>query len=272
MHPAWHPDTYPSPQSFTPMIHQAECIEYMAGCPDACFDAIIADPPYRTTNLAFDQAAPLDWAAWWAEAWRVVKPTGVVVLFAADLFTVDLILTQRANYRYRLVWEKSNNTGFLDASNRPMRSHEDVLLFARQFKASTYNVQKQPANRFTSGTTTAGLIKGKTHWGEGKGRVKWEDDGTRHPGSVLRFGSIKRADSLHPTQKPLNLMRWLVRSYTNPGETVLDCFAGSGSTGHACLLEGRRFVGTELNTEYCQTARARLAAVVATPSLFAQVE
>lgn len=250
------------------MLHQTDCLSYMAECAEASFDAIIADPPYRTTNLAFDVAEGMDWPAWWEQAWRVVKPTGVVVLFAADLFTVDLIMTQRTNYRYRLVWEKSNNTGFLDANNRPMRSHEDVLVFTRQFKASTYNVQKQAATRYTTSTTRDGLIQGQTHWGTGKGRTAWEDDGTRHPGSILKFASIKKQDSLHPTQKPLDLMRWLVRSYTNPGDTVLDCFAGSGSTGHACLVENRRFVGTELNPEYCEKARNRLRQVAAKPSLF----
>lgn len=248
-------------------LHQADCLEYMASQPTGGFDAIIADPPYMTTNLHFDKAPPLDWAAWWEQVWRVVKPSGVVVLFAADLFTVDLILTQRANYRYRLVWEKSNYTGFLDANNRPMRSHEDVLVFARQFKASTYNVQKQAATRYTTSTTRDGLIQGQTHWGAGKGRTAWEDDGTRHPGSILKFASVKKQDSLHPTQKPLDLMRWLVRTYTNPGDTVLDCFAGSGSTLAACLHEGRHGVGCETDADYSTKARQRLQAIMAAPML-----
>lgn len=248
-------------------LHNAECMEWLREQPAGAFDAIIADPPYCTTNLHFDQAPPLDWAAWWEQAWRVVKPTGVVVLFAADLFTVDLIQSQRENYRYRLVWEKSNFTGFLDSSNRPMRSHEDILVFARKFKASTYNVQKERAARRTSSTTRDGLIKGQTHWGEGKGRASWIDDGSRHPGSVLRFGSVKKTDCFHPTQKPTNLLRWLTRSFTNPGERVLDCFAGSGTTLAACLAEGRIGVGVERDAGYHVMAQKRLQLLASAPTL-----
>lgn len=249
-------------------LHHGDCQQFLVDEPTGKYDLLLIDPPYRTTNLAFDLARALNWATWWPQGWRVLKPTGAIVVFAADLFTVDLIQSQRENYRYRLVWEKSNYTGFLDANNRPMRSHEDILVFAKQFKASTYNVQKCRATHYTSSTTRDGLIEGQTHWGAGKGRMAWTDDGTRHPGSVLKFNSVKKQDCLHPTQKPVDLLRWLIRSYSNPGDTVLDCFAGSGSTLHACLLEGRHGVGVEQDADYYAKAQARLQRVVAKPQLF----
>ena len=245
-------------------LHHGEALAYMASLAPGSIDAIIADPPYLTTNLHFDKAPSMDWAAWWAQAWRVVKPSGVVVLFAADLFTVDLILTQRANYRYRLVWEKSRPSGFLDASRRPLRSHEDVLVFGRQPNGSTYNPQRTPRTGPNKGTTISpGTTK---HYG-GYLPASYTDDGTRHPTTVVRFGSVESASALHPTQKPLDLMRWLVRTYTNPGDTVLDCFAGSGSTLAACLMEGRHGVGCELDAGYYAKATARLQAIEAAPML-----
>ena len=248
-------------------LHQADCQAFLTSEPADKYNLLLIDPPYRTTNLKFDKAPGIDWATWWPEAWRVLKPNGLVIAFAADLFTVDLITSQREYYRYRLVWEKTNFTGFLDANQRPMRSHEDILFFAKKFKASTYNVQKCRAERYTSSTTRDGLIKGETHWGEGKRRMAWADDGTRHPASVLKFNSIKKQDSLHPTQKPVDLLRWLLRSYSNPGDLVLDCFAGSGSTLEACLLEKRYGVGVELDASYYAIAQTRLQLVMNRPQL-----
>ena len=245
-------------------LHNVECLAWMAAQPAGTFDALIADPPYLTTNLHFDKAPSMDWAAWWAQAWRLLKPSGVVVLFAADLFTVDLILTQRANYRYRLVWEKTCAQGFLDANRRPLKAHEDIVVFACLPNSSTFNPQKTKATRQRGGAiyrTNAG-----GHYGTA-GAITWEDDGQRFPVSVLKFGSIKKQESEHPTQKPLDLMRWLVRTYTNPGEVVLDCFMGSGSTLAACLMEGRHGVGCELDAGYYAKATARLQALAAAPML-----
>ena len=104
----------------------------MRQLPDASVDVIISDPPYHTTQLHYDRAPMIDWAAWWREANRVVKPTGTIVLFADDLFTIDLILTNRKQYRYRLVWEKTRRTRFLDANRRPLKAHEDILIFQRK--------------------------------------------------------------------------------------------------------------------------------------------
>ena len=113
-------------------LHLADCLDLMRQLPDASVDVIISDPPYHTTQLHYDRAPMIDWAAWWREANRVVKPTGTIVLFADDLFTIDLILTNRKQYRYRLVWEKTRRTRFLDANRRPLKAHEDILIFQRK--------------------------------------------------------------------------------------------------------------------------------------------
>ena len=244
-------------------LHNTDCLTWMEAQPVACFDAIIADPPYMTTNLHFDKAPALDWAAWWAQAWRVVKPSGVVVLFAADLFTVDLILTQRANYRYRLVWCKTMGTGFLDANRRPLRAHEDVLVFSQQPSETTYNPQRWQAQKLQN----AQGKRVQSHYGAIAEQTLQQRSLDRHPLSFIHFGSEPTTGRQHPTQKPLDLMRWLVRTYTNPGDTVLDCFAGSGSTLAACLMEGRNGVGCEMDSGYYAKATARLQAIQNTPQL-----
>lgn len=247
-------------------LHQAECLAWMEAQPAASFDAIIADPPYRTTNLHFDQGAGLDWAAWWAQAWRLLKPSGAVVLFAADLFTVDLILTQRTNYRYRLVWCKTMGTGFLNANKLPLKAHEDILIFGQDTSQATFNPQKSPGKPY--GSWRKAVPAG--HYGTQREESHGNPTGDRFPLSYLNFGSEPTTGRLHPTQKPVDLMRWLVRTYTNAGDTVLDCFAGSGSTLEACLVEGRHGVGTELDPNYYKRALHRLKAIASTPSLFQQ--
>lgn len=237
--------------------------DYTPTLADDSVDFICCDMPYNTTNLGFDKEV-VDLPRWWGEAWRVVKPAGVVVLFAADLFTVDLIQSQRANYRYRLVWCKTMGTGFLDAERRPLRAHEDVLVFCRQPGQWVYNPQKTPGKPFKVQRPTG---RGQSHYGASIDDLVTTYDGSRHPLSFQHFGSEPTTGRLHPTQKPLDLMRWLVRTYSNPGDTVLDCFAGSGSTAAACLMEGRAFVGCEMSPDYHAKATARLQALVAAPEL-----
>lgn len=233
-----------------------DALDVLAALPGDSVPAIITDPPYGSTELAFDQK-PVNWSLVWPELRRVLTPAGVIVMFAADLFTVDMIQQGRDIYRYRLVWEKSRNTGFLDANIRPMRSHEDVLIFAPRLKSSTYNAQKVQSDRYTAATVRK-APRGDTHWGKDKTKGEWQDDGTRHPGSVLKFASIRSQDSIHPTQKPVELMKWLIASYTNPGDVVLDPFMGSGSTGVACLQLGRQFWGIEKDPAYFALASRRI--------------
>lgn len=238
----------------TAQVIHGDCLEVMRQFPDAHFDALISDPPYGTTALAFDQIA-IDWPAFWAQAHRVVKPTGVIVMFAADLFTVDLIQSNRKHYRYRLVWEKTMTTGFLDANRRPLRAHEDVLIFARRFAESTYNPQRWEAGRLQN----AQGRKTQQHYGQiADPNVEQVRTTDRYPVSVLHFAGEPTTGRCHPTQKPLDLMQWLTATYTNPGDHVLDPFAGSGSTGAACVALRRDFVGIELDSTYHAIAERRV--------------
>lgn len=247
------------------MIQQADCIDFLAAQPAASVDLIIADPPYRTTKLALDQKKPVDWVAWWAEAERALKPAGVVLMFAADLFTVDMIQANRENYRYRLVWKKSKATSFLAAKLRPMRVHEDILVFGRNGDSSTYNPQKTPSGKPKKSSYTRKNDRSQ-HYGRHRSS-EYIDDGTRYPTSVLEFASVPTMHCIHPTEKPLDLLRYLVLTYSNPVDKVVDCFIGSGVTAHACLLEGRDFAGCDDDPDCVASALSRLQAVQV-PALF----
>lgn len=167
-----------------------------------------------------------------------------------------MLLSNRKNYRYELIWEKSCPTGFLDANRRPLRAHENILVFARKPNSTTYNPQKVEGKAYKTvrkGSNT--VIYGDF------GKSTTLNQGDRHPRSVLKFASERACGgkSHHPTAKPLSLMRWLVATYSNPGDLVLDPFAGSGSTLVACSELDRRAIGVEFDPGYYQTALGRLA-------------
>lgn len=230
----------------------------LARIPDASIDAIITDPPYGTTNIEWDKAPDLP--TLWREFERVIKPSGNMVLFCAQPFTTDLINSNRAHFRHETIWHKTQSVGWLDANKRPLRAHENILLFCKHYrgaknaKLATYNPQKTAGKPYESKGNRG--VSG--HYNQTTQRTPTINTGDRHPTSVQTFG--RDAISLHPTQKPLALMRWLVRSYTNDGDLVLDPFAGSGSTGEACIAEGRRFIGSERDAAHFATAHTRLTA------------
>jgi DNA modification methylase len=213
---------------------------------------LITDPPYGTTNLAWD--ATVNWPQLWPEIARVCKPSSPLVFFASGKFVFELITTNPRQYRYELIWEKNNPVGFLDANRRPLRSHENILIFSKIFKGSTYNPQ---------------MIEGKMHTvSKGGNRAKHYSMASRimpgrksnlyHPRSILRFKNRAGSKSLHPTQKPIELMKWLVLAYSHRSETILDPFAGSGSTLAAAAYHGRKAIGVEQDESYCETIAKRL--------------
>lgn len=249
------------------MLHLGNCIDLMRTLPDNSVDALISDPPYGTTALAFDRQ-PIDWAAWWAQAKRITKPTAPIVLFAQQPFTTDLICSNRKMFRYLLVWQKTMPTGFLDANARPLRAHEDILIFAHSGtqgtnkKRPTYNPQKTAGEAYKRNRRPDDMAE---HYKSSSMRQSGEYEG-RHPTTVIEFSNHNGAywgntqqTVKHPTAKPLDLMRWLVATYSNPGDTVLDPFAGSGTTGVACVQLGREFIGVELDATYHALASQRIA-------------
>ncbi len=225
-------------------------------------DAIIADWPYGVTACKWDSVIPLE--PLWRECKRVIKPKGAIALTAASPFNYILWASNVEWYKYELIWEKGNGTNFHSVNREPMRCHENVLIFGNS--NITYNPQKtsEPSNRIRAITRRQNYesdtrgVYGSTQRNSGV------YDHSRYPRSIIgKFSSLRNNQfitrySLHPTQKPVALMEYLIKTYTNPGDLVLDNTMGSGSTGEACLRTGRRFIGIEIMEEYYNIAKARL--------------
>lgn len=217
-------------------IYNMDGIEGMKQLAAGSIDMILCDLPYGiTARNHWD--TPIDMSELWQQYNRIIKENGAIVLFGTGIFTADMMTAARNIYRYNLIWEKTNATNFLNAHRMPMRSHEDIMVFYK--KLPTYHPQKtsghKPMNSYTK--RNDGTNYGATKKVSGGGSTE------RYPKSILRFKSDKQTINLHPTQKPIALLRWLIRSYTNPGDTVLDNACGSGSTCMAAKLESRNWIG-----------------------------
>lgn len=226
-----------------------DCLELMPWIADGSVDMVLCDLPYGTTQNKWDAVIPFDQL--WAEYRRVVRKGGAIVLTAAQPFTSALVMSNPALFKYQWVWEKSVATNFLNAKKQPLRNHEDILVFYAD--QPTYNPQMVPGERKTSrriGTKTANYGKAD--------KETFYDSTERYPLSVQRFGSRIDGAALHPTQKPVALMEYLIRTYTNPGDTVLDNTMGSGTTGVAAVNTGRHFIGIERDPGYFDIASARI--------------
>jgi site-specific DNA-methyltransferase (adenine-specific) len=224
------------------------------------FDAVISDPPFGMTACDWDVAFPLD--QFWGMLEGKTKPAANFVLFGCGKFTIDLVNSNRKWYRYDLIWKKNNKAGFLLANKMPLRNHESILVFGRPGSrhAATYNPQKSPGGR-------RGIITNKLRGGvySKVGSYTGVYDGTLHPCSVLPFDSDKdRRQGLHPTIKPLELMEFLVKSYSNEGDIIIDPFMGSGTTGVAAVQSGRTFIGIEQEKNYFDIACKRIKQAFAT--------
>jgi site-specific DNA-methyltransferase (adenine-specific) len=183
----------------------------------------------------------------WEHLKRVTKPNGAIVLMASQPFTTALIASQPKLFSYVWIWEKPQGVNFLLAKKQPLKVHEDAVVFYG--KAPTYNPQMTKGGAYVSGKGDSGEVTGRVT------KTQTVNSGTRYPRSVQQF---KRETGLHPTQKPVALMEYMIRTYTNEGETVLDFAMGSGTTGVACKNTGRRFIGIELDANYFKIATARM--------------
>lgn len=234
-----------------------DCLDAMWLIPDGSVDLILCDLPYGTTQNKWDSVIPFE--PLWSHYWRVLKPNGAVVLTAAQPFTSALVMSQPDAFKYQWVWEKSKVTGVLNAKKQPLRNHEDVLVFYRQ--QPTYNPQGvEPCSiRANTGRSSIGKSSGNY------GAISQTEDGayeqtqTNYPRSVLKVAS--EGKTVHPTQKPVAPMEYLIRTYANEGETVLDNCMGSGTTGVACKNTGRKFIGIERDPEYFCIAKERINAI-----------
>lgn len=235
-------------------IYLGNCLELMEYVQDKSIDAIICDLPFGYTANKWDEILPFD--KMWSAYERIIKPDGNIILFSAGMFTHRLALSNERLYRYELIWKKSKCGSPLTAKYMPMKKHENILVFGNS--AAKYNPQLKEGTPYKRNYTP----NKKNNMQYGIKGVETDNNGTRHPGSVLEFNQKwRRQDQLHPTQKPVELMCWLVRSYTNPGDIVLDNCCGCGSTCVAALLEGRNFIGMDINEEYVRITRERIDAV-----------
>lgn len=254
-------------------LYHGDCLEVLPTFPPASVEAIITDLPYGTTACEWDSIIPL--APMWEQVKRVLKANGVFVTTSSQPFTTILIQSNFDWFKYEWTWYKTISSGFLHAKNAPLKIHENVLVFSAgaishdgfSENRMTYNPQfskGKPFKKFNN-------AEKKHKWG-GIGRPSQGDylevnDGFRYPSSVLEFANPNN-DNQHPTQKPLSLYEYLIRTYTNPGETVLDFCMGSGTTGVAAVQTGREFIGIEKERKYFVIAEKRIGS--AHPPLFTE--
>lgn len=237
------------------MIKQGDCLELLKELPDGSVDMILQAPPFGTTDCAFDRRLPFE--PMWKEFLRVTKHNAAIVLFSQMPFGAELIMSQRKFFRYEWCWEKSLGVGFLNAKKMPLRCHENILVFYR--KLPTYNPQFTKGKpRFVGGQKT-GVNYGKHHE-----QRTWNDGEHYNPRDVIYFNStVGTIERLHPQQKPTPLLEYLIRTYTNEGELVLDATMGSGSTGVACMNTRRQFIGFELEEKFFNIAQKRIGEALA---------
>ena len=233
-----------------------DCLERMKEIPDGSVDMVMADLPYGTTACKWDTIIPFE--PLWAAYRRVAKKNAAIVLTASQPFTSALVMSNVKDFKYDWTWRKPKGTGHLNAKKMPMRDKEDIAVFYRD--QCTYNPQygegtpyKNKAGKDHSATTSITDSYGAYT------NFRNDSDGKRYPKQVLDIPVVERG-SVHPTQKPVALMEYLIRTYTNPGELVLDNTMGSGTTGVACINAGRRFIGIERDEEYMKIAESRIAA------------
>lgn len=217
-----------------------DCLDVMEKMPDDCIDMILCDLPYGTTQNKWDSVIPLE--ELWKQYKRILKPNGVVVLTSVGIFTAQLMLSQPKMFKYRWIWQKSKATNFLNAKKQPLRKFEDVCVFYK--KQPTYNPQMLEGKPYDKGVRKNQL---SGSYGDFQ-PAHVHSDGLRYPTDIIYFKTAESEGEVwHPTQKPVELGRYLVRTYTNPGDIVLDNTCGSGSFLVSALLEGRNFIGIEKN-------------------------
>ena len=221
-------------------VFEGDCLEIMKQLPDKSIDMVLCDLPYGTTQNKWDSVIPL--GELWQQYRRIVKDDGAIVLTSQGMFTAELMVSNPKMFRYKWIWEKSKSTNFLNAKKQPLRKHEDVCVFYR--RQPVYHPQMIDGEPYDKG-----IRKNQMSGSYGDFQpVHVHSDGKRYPTDIIYFKTAESEGKVfHPTQKPVELGRYFVRTYTNPGDIVLDNTSGSGSFLVAALLEGRNFIGIEKN-------------------------
>jgi site-specific DNA-methyltransferase (adenine-specific) len=240
-------------------MHRGDCLDLMADVPDGSVDLILCDLPYGTTACPWDAVIPFE--PLWAHYKRIITRTGAIVLTASQPFTSDVVASNRKWFKYSLVWEKSRGTGFFDVKFRPLKSHEDIVVFSPagcsngSKPAMAYRPQMgegKPWNRVRRSKEEAKTAAARSAFT----RTGTVSNGDRYPRSVIYFS--RESTKFHPTQKPVALFEYLIKTYTNEGDTVMDNAAGSFTTAVACVNTGRSFIGMEKDAGYFATGQRRV--------------
>ena len=235
-------------------ILYGDCLDIMPTIPDVSVDMVLADLPYGVTANEWDKVIPLD--RLWHEYRRVTKPNAAIVLTATQPFAAQLVASNPKMFRYDLVWRKNKSTGFLNANRMPLRQHESILVFYQ--KLPVYNPQKSqghaPVHSFTKHTGDG------SNYGQTKRGISGGGQTNRHPTSVIDIPVVNNdsTEKIHPNQKPGELFEYLIRTFSDEGEVVLDNCIGSGTTAIACLNTDRHFIGIEQDAEFCRLAQQRI--------------
>ena len=230
-------------------LFNGDCLEVMKKLEDNSVDAIICDPPYGTTSCKWDSVIPFE--PMWKQLKRIIKPNGAIALFGSEPFSSALRMSNIKNYKYDWIWDKKIPSGMSYARFQPMRQCENIVVFCDG--KTNYNAQMVLRDKPIK---SGGMSKGETTNNQKLKALK-KTYTHKNPTTLIRFNKIRRG-SKHPTQKPVALMEYLIKTYTNEGETVLDFTMGSGTTAIACLNTNRNFIGIELNKKYFEIAKARI--------------
>ena len=248
-------------------LYNSSCFKIFPKLNDNSVDMVCVDPPYGTTTIDWDR--PLNFEEMWQALNRIVKPNGNIIIFGSQPFSSLVICSNIGHFKYELVWNKNKCGSPGLAKIRPQKVHENIMVFQRESKGATYNPIMETGDAYTRKSkkkdaegNLVGYGSGKNTHGYGFGNKKLmqsNNKGTRYPKSILHASrNFSAQQTVHPTQKPTNLLNWLIMTYSNEGDTVMDFTMGSGSCGVSAKLTGRKFIGMELEKEYYDIAVKRI--------------
>jgi len=233
------------------MLIKGDCLVEMDKIPDGSVDLILTDPPYGTTACKWDSVIPFK--PMWKQLNRIIKANGAIVLFGSEPFSSYLRMSNIKNYKYDWIWEKTSATNFWFLKKQPANKNENMSVF--YFKQPTYNPQMEKGKPYVDKRKGTKRFDGNRQMQTERG--SFVNTGTRYPQKIQKFSNGNNGN-VHPTQKPVALMEYLIKTYTNEGETVLDFTCGSGSTGVACVNTNRKFIGIEMDDKYFEIAKKRI--------------
>lgn len=245
-------------------LYHGDCLEVMKAIPDGSIDMVLTDPPFQITQCKWDKIIPFD--AMWQHLRRITKQNAPMIFTASQPFTSMLVMSNLKEFKVEWIWEKAVGSNFATLKYQPMKEHESVLVFSNGGGKTPYYPIKEPRKGSGSARMNYGHNGSKTGEANGSQNFKgWKegdyDKELRNPSSVQYFNNRESCRGLHPTQKPVALLEYLIKTYTQEGETVLDFTMGSGSVGVACLNTNRRFIGIELDEVYFEIAEKRIAGI-----------